>query len=77
MIPDEQDSTAETKQRIVASIDVCMGGHVAEEIYIGKREITSGRSWDFASATQQAEYAVNHLGMFNERTGFASLGRKQ
>lgn len=39
-------------------IDVAMGGHVAEEIYIGKRQTTSGCSGDFAGATNNAEYAI-------------------
>ena len=57
-------------------IDVAMGGHVAEEIYVGKRQTTSGCSGDFAGATQNAEYAITQLGMFNELTGFISTGKK-
>ena len=46
MIPNESDMVSQTKDKIIASIDVAMGGHVAEKLIIGKEQITSGCSSD-------------------------------
>jgi ATP-dependent Zn protease len=35
MMPDETDEVSLNKQKALASIDVAMGGHVAEELFIG------------------------------------------
>merc|ERR1712037_823591 len=35
MVPDENDSLSLTKEKVIASIDVAMGGHCAEELFIG------------------------------------------
>ena len=75
--PDNKSETSQSKERMVAMIDVAMGGHVAEEIYIGKRQTTSGCSGDFAGATNNAEYAITQLGMFSELTGFVSEDKKK
>jgi ATP-dependent Zn protease len=40
MVPDDSSST--TKEKILADIDVAMGGHVAEKLIIGSGKITSG-----------------------------------
>lgn len=40
MLPDEE--LTETKLKYIAQIDVCMGGHVAEKLFIGKDKITTG-----------------------------------
>jgi ATP-dependent metalloprotease len=37
---------SETKQQLLAHLDVCMGGTVAEEIIGGKLQVTSGASND-------------------------------
>jgi ATP-dependent metalloprotease len=42
MVPDEQSMNSMTKAKILASIDVAMGGHVAEKLFIGKQKISSG-----------------------------------
>lgn len=42
MVPSESDQVSMTKGKILAEIDVAMGGHVAEELVIGKTEISSG-----------------------------------
>ena len=54
MIPNESDMTTESKDKILAEIDVAMGGHVAERLVIGKTEISSGCSSDLSVATRQA-----------------------
>lgn len=43
MIP-EFDSTTYTRKSILAQIDVAMGGRAAEDLFLGKDEITSGCS---------------------------------
>ena len=40
MVPD--DSVSMTKEKLLADIDVAMGGHVAEKMIIGNTKITSG-----------------------------------
>jgi ATP-dependent metalloprotease len=49
-----------------------MGGHVAEELFIGENQVTSGCSNDFANATKIAYAAVRHYGMFGEDAGYVS-----
>lgn len=41
-MPDESDSLATNKEKILASIDTAMGGHIAEKLFIGKEQITTG-----------------------------------
>lgn len=55
MVPSESDLVSTTKDKILAEIDVAMGGHVAEKLVIGKNEITSGVSADLSGATQMAQ----------------------
>jgi ATP-dependent metalloprotease len=44
MVPD--DSVSTTKEKILADIDVAMGGHVAEKLIIGASKVTSGCGGD-------------------------------
>lgn len=53
-----------TKARALADIDVAMGGHVAEKLFIGKDQITSGCSSDLRNATNLAYQIVRHYGMY-------------
>ena len=46
MVPNESDMVSMSKDKILAQIDVAMGGHVAEKIVIGKENISSGCSSD-------------------------------
>ena len=55
MVPNESDQVSRSKDKILASIDVSMGGHVAEKLVIGNDKITSGCSSDLSGATQQAQ----------------------
>lgn len=54
MQPDDSDSLATTKQKVLASIDVAMGGHIAEKLFIGDEKITTGCGSDLQGATNQA-----------------------
>jgi len=42
MVPNESDMISKNKEKILADIDVSMGGHVAEKLVIGNENITSG-----------------------------------
>jgi cell division protease FtsH len=44
MVPD--DSVSMTKEKILADIDVAMGGHMAEKLIIGPAKVTSGCGGD-------------------------------
>ncbi|CAD8076171.1 unnamed protein product [Paramecium sonneborni] len=62
MIP-ELDQKPHSKKNILAQIDIAMGGRVAEDLFLGKDEITSGCSQDLALATDLAYQYVKQLGM--------------
>lgn len=51
MVPNESDSLSLTKEKLLARIDVAMGGHVAEELFIGEKFITTGVGSDLDNAT--------------------------
>ena len=53
-----------------------MGGHVAEKLFIGADQVTSGCGSDFAHATSLAQRAVRHFGMFGEEAGYLA-GKKE
>ena len=59
----EKDSTHQTKAQLLAQMDVAMGGRVAEEIALGKDNITGGASSDLYQATNIAEIMVKKVGM--------------
>ncbi|RHY33692.1 hypothetical protein DYB32_003531 [Aphanomyces invadans] len=54
----EGDQTSITRKQLLARLDVCMGGRVAEEMIFGKDEITGGASSDIMQATQLARQMV-------------------
>merc|ERR1712125_223238 len=53
MLP-EGDQTSQSYKEMLAFMDVCMGGRVAEELVFGKENITSGASSDILNATKTA-----------------------
>ena len=70
MVPD--DAVSMTKEKILADIDVAMGGHVAERLIIGESKVTSGCGSDLQGATSMAYRAVRYFGMFGETAGYIS-----
>ncbi|KAI5084498.1 hypothetical protein GOP47_0001244 [Adiantum capillus-veneris] len=61
-LPDK-DQNSLTRKQMLASITVCMGGRVAEELILGDGEVTSGASSDLVSATKTAREMVTKYGM--------------
>lgn len=77
MVPDESDMLSTNKDKVLANIDVAMGGHVAEKLFIGHEKITTGCSSDLRGATNMAYQAVRRYGMFGEDAGYISIDQKE
>lgn len=68
----EDDATSMTRRQMLARLDVCMGGRVAEELIFGADDITTGASSDLRQATALARAMVTKYG-FSSRLGQVSL----
>lgn len=52
------DQTSISKRELLARLDVCMGGRVAEEMIFGDMDVTTGASNDLEQATRLAQAMV-------------------
>lgn len=73
MLPDD-DKYSQSKEELLAFIDVAMGGRVAEEIIYGNQDITTGCSSDLSRATDIAYKYIRNYGM---GTNLLLSGRKK
>jgi len=72
MLP-EGDQTSQSLKEMLAFMDVCMGGRVAEELIFGEEEVTSGAMSDIVNATRTARAMVTKYG-FSDRVGIVFHG---
>lgn len=59
----ESDKLSVTRQKMLADMEVAMGGRIAEELIFGYDKVTSGASSDIKQATRMARAMVMEWGM--------------
>jgi cell division protease FtsH len=71
----EGDRHSYTKEHLTSQIAILMGGRIAEEIYLGENNITTGASNDIERATELARSMVCEYGM--SELGPLTFGKKE
>ena len=69
------DQTSMSRKQMLARMDVCMGGRIAEEMIYGAENITSGASNDIQQATKIAYAMVKNYG-FSDKVGIMFVDDK-
>ena len=69
----EGDQTSQSQKEMLAYMDMCFGGRIAEELVFGEDNITSGASSDIQQATRTARYMVTKFG-FSDDVGIVYYG---
>jgi ATP-dependent metalloprotease len=59
-----------SKNEFLDFIDMCMGGHVAEELVYGSDHVTAGCSSDLDKATNIAQQMAKKYGMYGDKVGY-------
>lgn len=80
----ETSEVARTRKELLAALDVCMGGRVAEELIFGKEDVTTGALSDMQKATSIArslveKYAMSDWGIefVDDRTNLSAAQREK
>lgn len=74
-LPDSESSYNYHLKQMYARLDVCLGGRVAEELFLGENGVTTGASSDFSQATRLAKKMITHYGL-SEKLGVMVSGEQ-
>ena len=69
----EGDQKSQSYKEMLAYMDMCYGGRIAEELIFGEDNISSGASSDIKQATQTARWMVTKYG-FSDDVGIVYYG---
>jgi len=75
-LPPLESENGQTKEELIASMNVAMGGRVAEELLHGEERVTTGASSDIRQATNIAYHLVCDLGM-SDKLGMMKYDMKK